>query len=144
MNKVAVICSYLSVKWGSFFGNYLSERVIELKKRIIMLITVHLLENQKLEACFNNYSVPCDQPLDNKGEATAPSPFDYFLASSAHCAGYFVKAYCASRNISIEGITIVQNNTKNSENKYKHIFEIKAHVPAHFTQKDREGILRSI
>ena len=109
-----------------------------------MEITISLLENQKLEAHFDNHTVLCDQPVNNKGEDSAPSPFDYFLASTALCAGYFVKAYCSSRNISMEGIKIIQNNTKDSENKYKYTFDIKVFVPENFSKKDREGILRSV
>lgn len=109
-----------------------------------MQIIVSLLENQKLVASFDGYNVPCDQPVSNKGEATAPSPFDYFLASTAFCAGYFVKAYCVSRNISTEGIKIIQSATHADDNKYKYTFDIKVQVPESFSQKDREGILRSV
>lgn len=109
-----------------------------------MKITVSLLDKQKMEAHFDGYTVPSDQPLDNNGEASAPGPFDYFLASSALCAGYFVKAYCAGRNISTEGILITQDNTKDPINKYKHTFHIKVQVPEHFSKKDRDGILRSV
>lgn len=109
-----------------------------------MQILVSLLENQKLEANFDGYTVACDQPLSNKGDATAPGPFDYFLASTALCAGYYVKAYCSSRNIPTHGIKIIQNNTKDTENKYKHSFDIKVEVPAEFSPKDRDGILRAV
>lgn len=109
-----------------------------------MQITVNLLENQKLEAHFDGYNIMCDQPVNNKGEASAPSPFDYFLASTALCAGYFVKAYCNSRNIPTEGIKVIQNNTKDPENKYKYTFDIKVLVPEGMSEKDREGITRSV
>ncbi|WP_374987896.1 MotA/TolQ/ExbB proton channel family protein [Pseudomonas aeruginosa] len=33
-----------------------------------------------------------------KGDGSAPGPFDYFLASSALCAAYFVKLYCQTRS----------------------------------------------
>jgi ribosomal protein S12 methylthiotransferase accessory factor len=109
-----------------------------------MLITVRLLENQKLEAQFDDYTVLCDQPISNKGEASAPSPFDYFLASTALCAAYFARAYCTARNIPTEGIFITQDNAKDPENKYKHTFNIKVQVPENFSEKDRDGIKRSI
>ncbi|MDD4976138.1 MAG: OsmC family protein [Bacteriovorax sp.] len=109
-----------------------------------MQISISLLENQKLEAHFDGYSIACDQPVSNKGDGSAPGPFDYFLASTALCAGYYVKAYCSSRNISTDGIKIIQNNTKDPENKYKYTFDIKVEVPVEFSQKDRDGILRSI
>ncbi|MGE8149491.1 LysR family transcriptional regulator, partial [Pseudomonas frederiksbergensis] len=36
------------------------------------------------------YTVGPDQPIRYKGDGSAPGPFDYFLASSALCAAYFV------------------------------------------------------
>lgn len=109
-----------------------------------MEIQVNLHEKQKIEARFDSFSVFADQPLSNNGENLYPSPFDYFLASTALCAGYFVKAYCSARNINTEGIKISQTNIKDSENKYKHIFTIAVHFPDHIEAKDRQGILRSI
>jgi hypothetical protein len=48
-------------------------------------------------------------------------PFDYFLASSALCAAYFVKLYCNTRNIPTENIRLSQNNIVDPENRYKQI-----------------------
>ena len=109
-----------------------------------MEIQVLLKENQKLEAHFNGFKVLSDQPADNKGDNTAPSPFDYFLASTAMCAGYFIKAYCQPRGISTEGITVTQINNKDAENKYKQHIDIVVKVPETISEKDRIGIMRSI
>jgi len=109
-----------------------------------MEIQVLLKENQKLEAHFNGFKVLSDQPVDNKGDNTAPSPFDYFLASTAMCAGYFIKAYCQPRGISTEGITVTQINNKDAENKYKQHIDIVVKVPETISEKDRIGIMRSI
>ena len=110
-----------------------------------MEINVSYLGKQKINANFDGYNVVADQPVSNHGEGTAPSPFDYFLASTALCAGYFVKAYCDARNLPVEGIKISQVNTKKDpENKYKHTFDIKVHLPEGFSEKDKEGILRAV
>ena len=53
------------------------------------------------------------------------SDFDYFLASSALCAAYFVKLYCETRNISTELIRLSQNNIVDPENRYQQIFKIQ-------------------
>lgn len=109
-----------------------------------MEIKVSLLDKQKLKAEFDGFEVIADQPVSSNGENSAPGPFDYFLASTALCAGYFVKAYCQPRNLPTEGISIVQNNVKDPENKYKHTFNISVHLPEGFSEKDREGILRAV
>src|SRR5690554_2298674 len=89
-------------------------------------------------------SVISDQPIRYKGDGSAPGPFDYFLASSAMCAAYFVKVYCNARDIPTENIRLSQNNIVDPENRYKQIFKIQVELPEDISDKDRQGILRSI
>jgi ribosomal protein S12 methylthiotransferase accessory factor len=109
-----------------------------------MEIKVNFLDKLRLEAKFDDFTVVADQPVRYKGDGSAPGPFDYFLASSALCAAYFVKLYCATRNIPTEGIRLSQNNIVDPENRYQQIFKIQVELPADISAKDRQGILRSI
>ncbi|MBE7927655.1 OsmC domain/YcaO domain-containing protein [Pseudomonas saudiphocaensis] len=109
-----------------------------------MEIKVNFLDNLRLEAKFDDFTVVADQPIRYKGDGSAPGPFDYFLASSALCAAYFVKLYCQTRGIPTENIRLSQNNIVDPENRYKQIFKIQVELPADISDKDRQGILRSI
>ncbi|MGK0411231.1 MAG: ribosomal protein S12 methylthiotransferase accessory factor, partial [Shewanella psychromarinicola] len=109
-----------------------------------MEIKVNFLDNLRLEAKFDDFTVTTDQPIRYKGDGSAPSPFDYFLASSALCAAYFLKVYCKARDISTENIKLSQNNIVDPENRYNQIFQIQVELPDDISDKDREGILRSI
>jgi ribosomal protein S12 methylthiotransferase accessory factor len=109
-----------------------------------MEIKVNFLDKLRLEAKFDDFTVVADQPIRYKGDGSAPGPFDYFLASSALCAAYFVKLYCDTRNISTENIRLSQNNIVDPENRYQQIFKIQVELPADISAKDRQGILRSI
>jgi ribosomal protein S12 methylthiotransferase accessory factor len=109
-----------------------------------MEIKVNFLDKLRLEAKFDDFTVIADQPIRYKGDGSAPGPFDYFLASSALCAAYFVKLYCNTRNIPTENIRLSQNNIVDPENRYKQIFKIQVELPADISEKDRVGILRSI
>jgi len=109
-----------------------------------MQINVRFLDNLRLEASFDDFKLVTDQPVRYKGDGTAPSPFDYFLASSALCAAYFVKLYCKSRNIPTEDIRLTQDNIVDPENRYKQIFNIQVEIPESISQRDREGIIRAI
>ncbi|MGJ3438720.1 OsmC domain/YcaO domain-containing protein [Pseudomonas sp. Je.1.5.c] len=109
-----------------------------------MEIKVNFLDNLRLEAKFDDFTVVADQPIRYKGDGSAPGPFDYFLASSALCAAYFVKLYCQTRNIPTENIRLSQNNIVDPENRYNQIFKIQVELPADISEKDRQGILRSI
>lgn len=110
----------------------------------LMEINVNFLDNLKVEAKFDDFSVIADQPIRYKGDGSAPGPFDYFLASSAMCAAYFVKVYCNSRDIPTENIRLSQNNIVDPENRYNQIFQIQVELPESVSEKDRLGILRSI
>ncbi|MEA9357599.1 OsmC domain/YcaO domain-containing protein [Bacteriovorax sp. PP10] len=109
-----------------------------------MKINTRFLDNLKVEATFDDYTLVADQPIRYKGNGTAPGPFDYFLASSAMCAAYFVKVYCAARDIPTEDIRLTQNNIVDPENRYKQIFQIQVELPESISEHDREGILKSI
>ena len=109
-----------------------------------MEIKVNFLDKLRLEAKFDDFTVVADQPIRYKGDGSAPGPFDYFLASSALCAAYFVKLYCDTRNISTEHIRLSQNNIVDPEDRYQQIFKIQVELPADISDKDRLGILRSI
>ena len=109
-----------------------------------MEIKVNFLDNLRLEARFDDFTVIADQPIRYKGDGSAPGPFDYFLASSALCAAYFVKLYCDARDIPTDNIRLSQNNIVDPENRYHQIFKIQVQLPADLSAKDRQGILRSI
>ena len=109
-----------------------------------MEIKVNFLDKLRLEAKFDDFTVISDQSVRYKGDGSAPGPFDYFLASSALCAAYFVKLYCNNRNISTENIRLSQNNIVDPENRYQHIFKIQVELPEEISAKDRQGILRAI
>lgn len=109
-----------------------------------MEINVNFLDNLRLEAKFDDFTVIADQPIRYKGDGSAPGPFDYFLASSAMCAAYFVKVYCNSRDIPTDGISVSQNNIVDPQNRYQQQFKIQVQLPDSISERDRTGILRAI
>jgi ribosomal protein S12 methylthiotransferase accessory factor len=109
-----------------------------------MEIKVNFLDKLRIEAKFDDFTVIADQPIRYKGDGSAPGPFDYFLVSSALCAAYFVKLYCNTRNIPTENIRLSHNNIMDPENRYQQIFKIQVELPTDISDKDRQGILRSI
>jgi ribosomal protein S12 methylthiotransferase accessory factor len=109
-----------------------------------MQVKVRFLDNLRLEAGFDDFTVISDQPVRYKGDGTAPSPFDYFAASSALCAAYFARAYCSARDIPTDDISIVQDNIVDPENRYQQTFVIRAELPDGISEKDQQGIVRAM
>lgn len=109
-----------------------------------MQINVRFLENLRLEAAFDDFKVIADQPVRYKGDGTAPGPFDYFLASSALCAAYFVKVYCVARDIPTDDIRISQDNIVDPDNRYNQTFNIEIELPEGISEHDREGMIKAM
>ncbi|MCP6623421.1 OsmC family protein, partial [Klebsiella pneumoniae] len=63
---------------------------------------------KKVNAELGGMVIPTDQPVESGGEGTAPSPYDYFLASIGTCAGFYVLAFCQQRGIATENISLRQ------------------------------------
>ena len=109
-----------------------------------MQVKVRFLDNLRLEASFDDFTVIADQPIRYKGDGTAPGPFEYFMASSALCAAYFAKVYCNARDIPTEDISIVQDNIVDPENRYQQTFKIRAELPEGLSEKHRDGIISAM
>lgn len=109
-----------------------------------MQVNVRFLENLRLEASFDDFTIIADQPIRYKGDGTAPGPYDYFLASSAMCAAYFVKVYCVARGIPTDDIRVTQNNIVDPDNRYKQTLDIQIELPDSISDHDREGILKAM
>ncbi len=73
-----------------------------------MDITITFPGGSKVNAEINGMVIPTDQPLEEGGEGTAPSPFDYFLASLGTCAGVYTLSFCQQRNIATDGLALAQ------------------------------------
>jgi putative redox protein len=61
---------------------------------------------KRVDVLYKGFTIRTDQPESAGGENSAPSPFDLFLASLGTCAGYYVLAFCQSRNLPTDEITL--------------------------------------
>jgi ribosomal protein S12 methylthiotransferase accessory factor len=107
-------------------------------------IQVSFSGGKRIQAKVDDFTIQTDQPIKYGGEATAPAPFDLFLASLATCAGIFAWNFCESRKLTTEGIAL-RMDCINDEKK-KMITEIIFHLtlPEGFPEKYRSGILRAM
>jgi ribosomal protein S12 methylthiotransferase accessory factor len=92
-------------------------------------------------ALYNGHSIKTDQPLDNGGGNTAPSPFDLYLASIGTCAGIYVKSFCDKRGIPTDGIRVFQNIVWNEKEDIPTDITIDIQLPADFPEKYRESVV---
>jgi putative redox protein len=93
----------------------------------------------RVDAHFGPFTVATDQPP----VASAPSPFELFLASIGTCAGIYVLGFCNQRNLPAEGIRIVQRVHRDPSSGMVGNIELEIQVPPSFPEKYRASLIRS-
>ena len=96
----------------------------------------------KVSARYGGFEFHTDQSVKNGGEASAPEPFDLFLASLGTCAGYYVTAFCRARDIPTEGISLVQSWTRSDKGRLESV-RLEIRVPADFPEKYHPALVRA-
>ncbi len=107
-----------------------------------MEIRVYFDGNKKVNADFDGFTVATDQPQDAGGDGSAPSPFDIFLASIGTCAGAYILGFCQKRNISLDGVEIVQKMDWNEEKHLVSKITLEINVPANFPEQHRDSLVK--
>ena len=93
----------------------------------------------RVDAHFGNFAVTTDQPP----VASAPSPFEVFLASIGTCAGIYVLGFCRSRNLPTEGIRIIQSIEHSRMTGMVETIGLEIQVPPDFPEKYRPSLIHS-
>jgi ribosomal protein S12 methylthiotransferase accessory factor len=107
-------------------------------------IVVTLPGGRRIDARVGGHVVRTDQVVEDGGEGTAPTPFQLFLASMGACAGIFVQGFCAKRDISTEGIRIVERPRFDPESGALLAVDLEIQVPPTFPEKYRDALVRVV
>lgn len=97
----------------------------------------------RVDATFDNFTVPTDQPLMGGGEGSAPTPFAVFLSSIGTCAGIYVLGFCKQRNLPTEGIRIIERIHRNPADGMVATIDLEIQVPESIPEKYHEALIRS-
>ena len=89
----------------------------------------------------HGHIIKTDQPLDNGGSDTAPSPFELYLASSGTCAGIYVKSFCDNRQLPTDNIKIIQKTEFSEETGLPTSIIIDIKLPPDFPEKYKASVL---
>jgi putative redox protein len=97
----------------------------------------------KVDAHFNGFTVPTDQPAMGGGDNSAPTPFAVFLASIGTCAGIYVLGFCKQRSLPVEGIRIIQRVYSDRVTGMTEKIDLEIQIPSSFPDKYYEALIRS-
>ncbi len=93
----------------------------------------------RVDAHFGTFTVATDQPP----VASAPSPFEIFLASIGTCAGIYVLGFCKQRQLPTEGIRIIEQINHNPTTHMVDSISLEIQVPPNFPENYRDSLIRS-
>ncbi len=99
---------------------------------------------QKLHARLGPHLIRTDQPPEDGGEDTAPTPSDLFLASLVTCAGMYAYAFCRSRNMDTTKLKVRSTCHYDEEkNRYTRI-ATDLTLPPDFPERYKRALIRSM
>lgn len=110
-----------------------------------MEIQVTFPGGKKVNAEIDGRIVPTDQPAAAGGEGSAPTPFDYFLASLATCAGIYVLSFCREREIQTEGLALTQRMEFGEVEGKRKLVRVAMDItlPVGFPEKYRKAVTKA-
>ena len=111
---------------------------------MVRTLEVSFPGGKRVDIRLDGFTVHTDQSVKAGGGASAPEPFDLFLASLAGCAGIYALNFCQSRNLATEGLALHldwQPPTQPSETAR---VTLRVALPNGFPDKYRDSILRAI
>ena len=107
-----------------------------------MEMVIDFPNGAQVDAHFGPFTIKTDQgpPV---GQGSAPAPFSLFLASIGTCAGIYVLSFCRHRDLSTDGIRIVQRIQNNRLTGMIEKVGLAIQVPPTFPEKYRKALIRS-
>jgi putative redox protein len=96
-----------------------------------------------VDTSFGGTTVRTDQPVDEGGTNSAPSPFSLFLASLATCAGAYALRFCQVRKIDTAGLGLTMR-VERPEHKPVTAIRFELRLPPGFPEKYEGAIVRAV
>ncbi len=107
------------------------------------VIVATLPGGRRVDASVRGHVIHTDQPLDNGGDDTAPSPFELFLGSLATCAGIFVQGFCATRGLDSRDIRVLVRPSYGEDGGLAKV-ALELELPSGFPAKYEGALVRVV
>ncbi len=108
-----------------------------------MDMEVYFPGDKKVFAKFGDFVVETDQPVRAGGDASAPTPFELFLASIATCAGVFVLEFLQKRGLSTEDAGVLLHAERDPETHLVTTVSLQIKLPPDFPDKYNDAVIRA-
>jgi len=104
-------------------------------------IVITLPGGRTVDAQIGPHTLHTDQPVEQGGADSAPSPYEVFLASMGACAGIYIQGFCAARSIPFEGIRIVEQPFYDDQHRLITV-QLAIELPVDFPAKYSAALLK--
>jgi uncharacterized OsmC-like protein len=109
-----------------------------------MELTVTFDGGTRLSCHVGDHVLAVDQPVEEGGQAAAPSPSEYFLASLLTCGAYYVLSFCESRDIPMDDVAMSLKADLDEDKKLYGSIEYRVRVGEAFPDKYHKALARSV
>jgi len=117
---------------------------VEVSKNMSERLEVFFPGGKRVDVRIRGFEIATDQSLKAGGGASAPEPFDLFLASMAACAGIYAINFCHSRSLSTAGMNLEMLWERDEKSPMQARARLRLGLPEGFPPKYRDGILRAM
>lgn len=98
---------------------------------------------KRVNSTYKGFTVKTDQPKSEGGDDAAPEPYDLFLSAIGTCAGVYIVYFCESREIPIDGISMILRFERNEQTHLMEKIAIDIRLPPGFPGKYRKAVIRA-
>jgi len=95
-------------------------------------------------ADYKGFTIRTDQPEEDGGANSAPSPFDLFVVSLGTCAGFYALRFCQQRRLPTTGMALHVAIERNPESKRLERMTLELRLPEGFPARYRAAIVRAV
>ena len=96
--------------------------------------------NKKVKVHVKDFDIWTDQPKEQGGDASAPTPIDLFLASLGSCSGVFVLNFLKQHGLP-ESVYLTLDPVWNINEYVIDKINVVIHVPAGFPEKYENALI---
>ena len=109
-----------------------------------MEMKVYFPGGKKVYMDYGEYTIETDQPVRGGGDASAPAPFDLFLASIGTCAGIFALGFMQQRGIDPTGSSISMSPQFDPEVGLITRIDLDLKLPEGFPEKYKSAVVNAM
>ena len=104
-------------------------------------VVVHHLGGDRFEIAVRHHRLEVDQPVEDGGEDSAPTPTELLVASLASCVAFYARRYLARHGLPTEGLCVEAGYTMASRPARVGGITVELDVPAVVPEENLAALL---